>query len=655
MILKYLIVVLVIITLVSLALYLALSKDKSSTPSQRKPGSNEEFNTELDNIYKNELIQDKVVVPSDLKEGYVILSGPAPDSKSAWKGIDKTPTLYLFGGTRLDGTPNKYIYILENKDIVFKEYGELDLPLPGCKGTYVPQYAKVGQLGLFVLVSPADRRCISYNIETKKVSVLYDLPSVFSTAITCGLEFVDNVSGPLYVMMDKAIPKVTKQIADTYGSCARNRNIWITEGSKFWYINTNENGDMTSNWGEGPTIPYPVHEFQFGRVFIRHQNIKWGVTSCAMICVYGGIFNDSKKISNKMQVLTSKGKVPSVNYMVITDTNSENTMFPRTIFNLPEPVYGGVGLTSQWPEMLVTGARCIVVGYNKHKQVRLFMIELRFGDSIFGNEYKWQSLKFDKLSSLKDIITAAPLDQHYNNIHFRKSNFLIVTKSEGVMNLQLGPIQYYVPVESALTTSTTKSEYNKYNSIYKKLATQNYFQWNNLFRRGKADKFINMDRTPFVDNIGVPFMVSSDRFNHVSFAYTLLYRMAWIGKVFIRNWDNSDQVLVTNKFTKLGNKFYHPLCPDNVGIDTNGRIVKQGISLLDGDYCWVLTYGCEAGKRMIPTVPPIPTSSIRDELRYVEYNNKTIIVGNTYIITKIYKPILSLFFALVPVGNIYLK
>jgi len=449
------------------------------------------------------------------------------------------------------------------------------------------------------------------------------------------------------------MPQITTQIANKYGSCARNRNIWITEGTKFWYINTNENGMLLSNnWNLGPELHYPVYDFQFGRVFIRHQNEKWGLTSCAMLCIYGGKLLSNNQPTDKMQALVTKGKIPNVNYMIISDKNYKETLFPPNIFKLPEPIYGGIGLTSQWPEMLVTGDRCIAMGFNKKGNAKIFMIELRFGDSIFGDKYEWKTLEIGNkhLESIKSIIAGVSLNQHYHSLHFRKSNFLIVT-SRNSFNLQLGPIQSYLPVESSLPKEISINKKLEYESIYKDLATFDYYRWENLFKSGQADKFIDMNKTPFINNIGVPFTIESNE--QKAEAYTLLYRMSWLGKIFVKNWDNSDQILVSNKFTKFGNKFFHPLCEDNAGLDINGRVEKESISLLDGKYCWKLTYGCEAGRKILPTIPPIPTALIRDELRYVTFKNKIILVGNTYLMIP-NSPKLVLFFALIPTTKINL-
>ena len=599
----------------------------------------------LEELYLSKLEFSNISIPSHLSRGYVILSGPPPDATTAWKGIDKEPTLYLFGGVLEDGTANTYVYVLQNKNTRFKRYHNIQIHLTDCKGCYVPQYKKIRkQLGIFILTSKIEGHVISFDIKQSAVQVLPSLPPEFKGVTTMAVEFLDDVSGPLYVMLDKQHPKFATTLADKYGSCARNRNIWFTEGSKYWYLNTDESGTILGGWNNGPSIPYPVDNFQFGRVFLRHQNTHWDIEICAMLCIYGGILKDTKQITNKVQFLVNKGKVPNITYSVITDTHNKDTTVPDTLLTLPEGIHSGIGLTAQWPEMLITGDRCICVGYNKDNVVKMFMTELRFGTTPFGDQYKWQTLDFPKVSKLENIISAVPLDQHIPNLHFRKSNFLFALEDKKTMNLQLGPIQYYPAVESVIRPSTTEEAYNSFYKIYKSLATKDFTEWKKLFESGKSDLFIDMDRMQFVNNIGVPLSVSNNEEEDI---HTFLYRSSWLGKVFIRDWANKDSILVSNKFTELGNSFFHPECKKSAGLNIAGKIIRYGISLMDKKPCWVLTYNCESGTHVLPTLPPIPIKMIRDELRYVKYMGMYIIVGVTYLVLGSHHK-LQLLFALIP-------
>jgi len=108
----------------------------------------------LKDLYKNQFKTTNINIPTNIKNGYALVSGPEPEATSAWKGIDKTPTIYLFGGVLTNDKPNMYIWILRNGKTNFEKHGIINIPMTNCKGTYIPQYGKTnGPIGLIVLIS----------------------------------------------------------------------------------------------------------------------------------------------------------------------------------------------------------------------------------------------------------------------------------------------------------------------------------------------------------------------------------------------------------------------------------------------------------------------------------------------------------------------
>ena len=170
---------------------------------------------------------------------------------------------------------------------------------------------------------------------------------------------------------------------------------------------------------------------------MRGENRRENTTSCAMLYLAGGRCLRTGQATSCAQCLVAHGKTPNETWSFLTQTNNgtadvRGTKFPPTLLNLPTCLSTATGLTAQWPEMLVTGARSIVLGRDEDRKYRCFYAAWRFQKTRFGTDNQWVEIPMPTIETNEYLMASSPIDQHLpNKKHsFRLSRFLLVFQNK---------------------------------------------------------------------------------------------------------------------------------------------------------------------------------------------------------------------------------
>ena len=539
--------------------------------------------------------------------------------------------MYMIGGFHKDGSPNKHVYFTRTSSDSFSFEFLCDAgPLPAGAiehAIYLPQYKHMlKQLGLVCILK--GHSLYTLDIKGKTVAKFDELPSRLGEKVQIG--FLDDVSGPAYVLLDQKAPETATALANAIGGCSRARSLWVTDGASMMYRTLNESAEFQdSAWQPGPNVPIPVSNFGLGRVFIRGQNRAYGTTSCAMLYLAGGT-DSGGKIRNEIQALVAQGKTPNEQWSVLTLENNGTdavfgVKFPPSLLSLPAGLSQCACLTELWPEMLVTGARTTIMGRDTKGSWRCFFAGWRFLESSMGTDGKWDEIPCpSNLVKGADYNLAAvcAIDQKIPGAApsiTRTSRFLLDFA-------QSSPeVRFQTILSIPAVTSFPSLEVLKLPAAMHKEASAAFLFADNIggeadftaqYSLGSSESFPKPRDLGGVNCPGFLRMFMHE--SRMSQAFSLLYSNSWLGKFVLPSWgDEEESSFVVNKFTTLGHRFLHPDCPKGPGIELTGKITR-GTSVWDGKPCFTLTYGCESGRKMLPTIPPVPTSAIMDELRWVK-------------------------------------
>ena len=329
------------------------------------------------------------------------------------------------------------------------------------------------------------------------------------------------------------------------------------------------------------------------------------------------------RASPALQCLVATGKAPHESWHFVTAENNgspavDSVHLPKSLLQLPVGLSHGAALTAQWPEMLVTGARTTLIGKDPAGQTRCFYAAWRFQETVYGTDNQWREVSLPSgLPATARLTAACAVDQHTTQQPQgpRLSRFLLdfsgFQDDSATFILQIAASTTF-PALAAV--ALTPKERGRATRLFAALAAHTEEEWESRFRKASALEFPQPPAGGCLDCAGIQkvFLQGHDA---LAGAFTELYGSSWLGKILLPDWqsaregsegaEGAEGAFVVNKFSELGHKILHLSCPWQAGVELTGRI-RRGASVLDGNACFVLTYGCQAGRKVLPTVPPVP-------------------------------------------------
>nr|QBK92720.1 MAG: galactose oxidase [Pithovirus LCPAC401] len=293
------------------------------------------------------------------RELFAGASGPDQDATGTLS-IDTDPRAYVCGGSDINGNPLSLCEKYDPNTDTWTAIAPMPEARSGCAGTFVPDYSKtqLETLGYIYVAGGSDGvldktdSLFRYNIKQDLWEVMNPLPiPVFNS----NLDYLDDIGGPLAQLLI-AITGVDLP------PCTDSQIIWLVGGKdtemKTFFVFSNIQGEIVSEWFEGPDLPLFRTNPLVGRVFWRDAGItSFGVSNCASIVICGG--RDGRgKIRRDVQLLIRDSRC---NWKWI-DTENNPSEIPNDILTLAIPMAQGDGGGNLWPETLATGGRLILFG-----------------------------------------------------------------------------------------------------------------------------------------------------------------------------------------------------------------------------------------------------------------------------------------------------